>query len=344
MSDRDEPGRADAAASADARAAVDGVWAVSFDVATPTTAALLDDAAAAAEGALAVKEARDAGATLAETARRILPLPFVLPSLADPVRPSVGNADPRGLLVRVSGTMVRNGELVNVVDIPPALNGWVPTATPDGALAATIGMMAREFEATTWNAFGDLRAAELAFVPYATSLDRVVPAERAAALAPLLAPWWQYHRLVTLTGPLAAWIFDPATGSAFALDAEGRGGGGSPFIACLLGDTPVGVLVAVLSYYLALVSTNCAIADLAPSVPAKMACVGADAAGAAAAAWASFSAPAPITTAALNAGLYGVGLVGGGIFGGPGGVAGRAVIAVLSLLISNIVSAAYCAK
>jgi hypothetical protein len=226
---------ADAAAIAEAMAAIDRIHTIGFEPASSTTAHLLDDVIGVVLTAELVEDAWAAGPAAIVAAgadwRRV---PATLAWLADAVPSGSGaTAVPDGLRVTVLTDRVGPDGLVQLSDVVPALNravgtGSDPAAAFRAALRATIGASIRESEVFGTSAAGQLGSDDFVVVPASSSVDVVTAwsPEQRARLAPMVDEYADFHRLLPASGEIAAmWVVDPDTGSATAVGADGRGGG-----------------------------------------------------------------------------------------------------------------------
>jgi len=338
VSGRDIPAdTADRAAIAEAMVALNGVHTISFEPATPTTAHLLDDLIGAALTAEPVEAAWSDGPVAIVTAganwRR---MPATLAWLADPVpRGSGGVAVADGLRVTVLSDVIEPSGFVQHSDVVPALNRAVgagpdPAAAFRAALRATIALSIREAEVFGTSAIGVLGESDLVTIPASATVDIVAgwsPAQR-ARLAPLVAEYADFHRLVPASGEVAAmWVVDPDTGSTTAVGPDGRGSG--TLLPDCLTPSGGGDALEFITVSIALISAACLAVGGDPSIG----CVGADVFGAVSAGLASFTSPPDIPGSAFGAFSYGAGLAAANV----GSAAGRTIISVLLLIAGLIV-------
>ena len=328
---------ANAAAIAEATAAMDSLHTISFEPASTTTAHLLDDVIGAALTVQPVEEAWGGGpdAIVAAGAdwRRY---PATLAWLNDPVpRGSGPGAVPLGLRVTVLSDGTGPQGVTERSDVVPALNraagaGSDASAAFAAAMRSTIGASLRESDVFGVSAAGQVGTASLVVVPASASADAVAgwsPAAR-EKLAPMLDEYASFHRLVPASGDIAAmWVVDPDTGSATAVGADGRGSG--TMLPDCLTPADTNQATAFISVSIALISAACLAVGGEPS----FGCVGADVFGAVSAGLAAFTAPPDIPGSAFGAASYGVGLAAGNI----GSAAGRTIISVLMLIAGLLV-------
>ncbi len=343
VSDRGEPAdTADAAAIAEATAALDALHTIRFEPGS-TTAHLLDeliDAALTFEPvAAAWSGGPEAIAAASASWRRF---PAMLAALCEPVAgPSQAGAVPVGLGVAVLTEAVTSTDLVLLSDVVPALDAALGAGPDPAAAFATAGRGSvaasiREASIFEASAAADLDGRPLTIVPAMMPIESAAGLSdaRRVALAPLAAEYATFHRLVPTTGDLvAAWLVDPATGSLTAVGADGRGAG-KDYSKCLQ-PQDAGELQGYITTSVAMISMLCI---ATPGVVNEYACIGADVYGAATAALGSFTAPADISGAVFNATSYAAGLAAANI----AGLAGRSIIAVL-LMIAGMVAGGTCA-
>jgi hypothetical protein len=338
VSARDTPAdTADAGAISETTAALNGIHTISFEPASSTTAHLLDDLIGAALAAEPVEGAWANGPAAIITAganwRRV---PATLAWLADAVPPGSGAATaPDGLRVTVLTDQVVPGGLVQRSDIVPAFNraigtGSDPAAAFRAALRATIGASIRESEVFGTSAVGQLGSTDLVVIPASATVDVVTAwtAEQRARLAPMVDEYGDFHRLLPASGEIPAmWLVDPATGSATAVSADGRGGGGA--LPDCLTPSGGGQAMEFITVSIALISAACLAVGGDPSIG----CVGADVFGAVSAGLAAFTSPPDIPGSAFGAFSYGAGLAAANM----GSAAGRTIISVLLLIAGLLV-------
>ncbi len=328
---------ADAAAIAEAMAAIDGIHTIGFEPASSTTAHLLDDVIGAALTAEPVEEAWAAGpAAIVAAGTAWRRVPATLAWLAEAVPSgSAAAAVPDGLRVTVLTDRIGPDGLVQLSDLVPALNravgsGSDPAVAFRAALRATIGASIREAEVFGTSAAGQLGGADLVVVPASASVDVVTvwSSEQRARLAPMVDEYADFHRLLPASGEIAAmWVVDPDTGSATAVGADGRGSG--TMLPDCLTPADTNEASAFITVSIALISAAC----LAVGGDPSLGCVGADVFGAVSAGLAVFTAPPDIPGAAFGAFSYGAGLAAADV----GSAAGRTIIAVLLLIAGLLV-------
>lgn len=343
VTDRGEPvDTADAAAIAEATAALDALHTIRFEPGS-TTSHLLDDLISAALTFEPVEAAWAGGpAAIAAAANGWRRFPAMLVALSEPVAgPTEPDAVPTGLVVSILTEAVSATNLVLLSDVVPTLDAWLgvgpdPVAAFRAASRGSVALSIREAATFANSAVGDLDGRALTLVPAMTPIESVTGLSdaRRAALAALAAEYATFHRLVPTTGDVvAAWLVDPATGSVTAVGADGRGAG-KDYSKCIQ-PQDAGELEAFISTSVAMISMLCI--GIPGAIP-EYACIGSDVYGAATAALGSFTAPAPIPGALFNATSYAAGLAAANI----GGLAGRSIIAVL-LMIAGMVAGGSCA-
>ena len=338
VSGRDVPAdTADRTAIAEATVALNGIHTISFEPATPTTAHLLDDLIGAALTAEPVEAAwTDGPAAIVTAGANWRRLPATLAWLAEPVaRGSGGAAVADGLRVTVLSDVIEPTGFVQRSDIVPVLNRAVgagpdPAAAFRSALRATIGASIREAQVFGNSAVGLLEGNDLVSIPALATVDVVAawsPAQR-ARLAPLVAEYADFHRLLPASGEVAAmWVIDPDSGSATAVGPDGRGSG--TLLPDCLTPSGGGDALEFITVSIALISAACLAVGGDPSIG----CVGADVFGAVSAGLASFTSPPDIPGSAFGAFSYGAGLAAANV----GSAAGRTIISVLLLIAGLIV-------
>ena len=185
-------------------------------------------------------------------------------------------------------------------DLVPDLNRLLPVG-PDrrtafaAALRTSVGLSLREAGAMQSSAAALIGERPLQVVAPFAALPDKGPWDAAgrAALRPILTEYIAWYRLVPTTGSVAAcWVVDPATGTAVAVGALGRGGGTSHCKTVVPHSLDIATAIYWLGTMGALISIYCASLEGIDTrtVPQNIACVGAQSAGAVSAAGALFTA------------------------------------------------------
>jgi hypothetical protein len=300
---------------------------------------MLDDAIAAM---LSLEPVRAAGKDidkLLAAAQRMIWFDGGIARLHDPVA-TRGGSTPIGLHAIVTSFVAGERGISRRVDIIPELAVWVGTSTDPAeafaaALRTSLALGGREGQQPGTTAIGVLAGKPLAAIAPGTALDAIAawtPAQR-TALRPLVERTDAMLRLIATDGTPALWGIDPLTGSATPIDLAGRGGDTDE--TCTIDNlAQQSVTIALI-----LISALCTAGNPAAYSNGWYACVGADVNGAAAAARASFTAPAGYVgfSTYVSPILYGLGLGAGGL-----ALASRALVAVLIAIMS--VMAASCKR
>ncbi|HEY8258274.1 MAG TPA: hypothetical protein VIG08_11530 [Gemmatimonadales bacterium] len=357
----------DARAIEEAADVVRGITTIAFEPPNPSAGEMLDDMITAVIGLEPVLQALPNGdAALSAQASHIRRVPALFSALFEPVggdSDAVATGLRTAILIESPGPSPNEGTrtVITALDVVPAHNRVLGVGDPAdafrAAMTASLTASYRETKLSSASAASRLARKPLTYLaPFATYDERapgdvLVSARRRT----LLARYADMHRFVATDVSVAAlWIVDPATGSAIAIDDAGRGGAVMEARgAALRCETPF-QLIALLDFAALLISTLCTISDQVESVPAKVACIGANVEGVAALVYGSYTHPAgsPPTMSAA-AGIATV--VGAGIglkdaaqgirqwkSPSPTHAAERAVLAVIGLMLYGISSASDC--
>ena len=332
---------ANAEAIEEATAVLNGLHNIAFEPAEPTVSAILFEGLSrllALEPFLQSPQ-RPAVEMMNELAHvlRFDPTGALLLERVPGSAAGMEGAVPDGLRVVITSDLAGGGAIERKVDIVPAFNTWRglskdPKLAFKAALRHSLASSVREGQY-----FADSAARHMAGHSYLG----LAPLERAEGRSGLSATQRAMlhsladdheNRIRVLPSPsdvAAFWSIDPSSGAATAINADGRGGGG-----CSLPDNGYAFLISAL----ALLGVACFAGDFAPGTPGWVACVGADAYSAGAAAQESFTNPAKIPALAATTGLYGAQLIGGTLvnIGGADKMLARGIAAVLLAMISVI--------
>ncbi|HEY3333960.1 MAG TPA: hypothetical protein VGK16_01890 [Candidatus Limnocylindrales bacterium] len=341
-SDRDVPAdTADAAAIAEATAALDSIHTIRFDPGT-TTARLLDDLIGAALTFEPLGAAWSGGpAAIAAASTGWRRFPGLLAAVCEPVAGDQAiDATPGGLAVTVLTEAPTAAGQVHLSDVVPGLGDWLgrgpdAAAAFDAAARRSVGASIREALVFPASAADQLDGLPLTAIPSLSTIDSAPLSDaRKASLARLVGQYPDFHRLVPTSGEVvAAWLVDPDTGSLTAVGDDGRGAG-KDYSKCLM-PKDSGELETFIATSIAMISMLCI---ATPGVITQYACVGSDVYGAATAALGSFTSPPNIGQDIFNAASYAAGLAAADVEG----LAGRAIIAVL-LMMAGMVAGGACA-
>lgn len=226
----------DAAALSDAANAAFGITTVAFEPPVSSSAEMLDDVLRALIGLDPFIAAIPKGdPEIVRQVGHLQPTPTVFVPLFQPigVDPSRGVGGLRIGIQTESALRTASGQrgIVSTVDVPPAFNvvkgrGSGSTAFRR-ALTESLAISVRESQLSPDSAAARLAGQQLRYLaPYAAWAP--LPGMSAAVAERLgmqLNRYYNYHRFVASIQPINSfWIVDPATGSATAIDAFGRGG------------------------------------------------------------------------------------------------------------------------
>lgn len=231
----------DPALIAEARNALNGLTTVTVEPASPTLGAVLEDVVTSVQSMepLGTKKwTKDDVQAFKAAATKVYRYPTDLAQLLAPPPASYSdpNVVPQGLRILVSTEQPQDNTLVSRIDIPPRLNQFRilggATSLMSSAVRSSLWLSVNEALIYSQSAFAELQGRSLQLMERykggipEESEKRFSP-EAAARLRRVADQYIDYIRLVpTDGGTVAMWVVDPTSGTVFAVDETGRGGGG----------------------------------------------------------------------------------------------------------------------
>ncbi|WP_413935158.1 hypothetical protein [Nitrospira sp. BLG_1] len=257
---KDDPNNA--ALIAEARNALNGMVTVTVEPGSPTMGAVLEDVVTSFqsfEPLLDKKSTKDEEQAFMKTAAGLYRYPVDLAQILTPPPNSMRDASvvPKGLRILISTEQPTEKGLLSRMDIPPELNcmriAGGDASRISSVVQQSLWLSVNEALAYDSAAFKELQGRPLQFLKATESLpDFIIKGyspEQAVSLSRVSNQYSYYHRLVpTDGGSVAMWIVDPTSGTVFAVDETGRGGGSDCLSGILEGFTDILKALGVLLF------------------------------------------------------------------------------------------------